>query len=79
MPARLHGKNGLDPETAIHVFQIYVSLVLLYGLEVSVPTKHNLALVERFLRTTLKQIISLPTSAATPAIYIFSGVLPAEA
>lgn len=79
MPAGLHGENGLDPESAIHVFQLYVLPVLLYGLEVAVPTKHNLELVERYLRTTLKQILSLPISVATPVIYILSGVLPAEA
>ena len=51
LPAGLHGENGLDPESAIHVSQLYVLPVLKYGLDVSVPTKHNLELVERFLRT----------------------------
>ena len=31
MPAGLHGENGLDPQTAVYVFQIYVLPVLLYG------------------------------------------------
>ena len=75
MPVGLHGQNGLVPESVIHVFQLYLLLVLLYGLEVSVPTNHNLESVERFLRTTLKQVLSLPMSAATPAIYILSDVL----
>ena len=79
MPAGLHGENGLDPQTAVHVFQIYVLSVLLYGLEVAVPSKTNLDTLERFLRTSLKQILSLPTNTASPAAYIFTGILPAEA
>ena len=79
MPAGLHGENGLDPLTAVHVFQIYVLPVLLYGLEIAVPSKTNLDILERFLRTSLKQILSLPTSTASPAVYILTGILPAEA
>ena len=26
MPAGLHGENGLDPETSLHLYQIYVML-----------------------------------------------------
>ena len=78
MPAGLHGENGLDPQTTVHVFQIYVLLVLLYGLEVAVPSKTNLDTLERFLRTSLKQILSLPTNTASPAVYILTGILPAE-
>ena len=55
MPAGLHGENGLDPQTAVHVFQIYVLPALLYGLEVAVPSKSNLDTLEKFLRTSLKQ------------------------
>ena len=58
--------------------QIYVLLVLLYGLEVAVPSKTNLDILERFLRTSLKQILSLPTITASPAVYILTGILPAE-
>ena len=53
--------------------------MLLYGLEVAAPSKTNLDILERFLRTSLKQILSLPTSTASPAVYILTGVLPAEA
>ena len=76
---RLHGENGLDPLTAVHVFQIHVLPVLLYGLEVAVPSKTNLDILERFLRTSLKQILSLPTSTASPAVYILTGILSSEA
>ena len=32
MSAGLHGENGLDPETSLHLYQIYVLPVLLYGM-----------------------------------------------
>ena len=34
MSAGLHGENGLGPETSLHLYQIYVLPVLLYGMEV---------------------------------------------
>ena len=41
MSAGLHGHNGLDPATCIHLIKIYVLSVLTYGLEAIVPkTKH---------------------------------------
>ena len=56
MTAGLHGENGLDPQTMVHIFQVYVIPVLMYGLEVAVLSKVNLDTLERFLRTSLKQI-----------------------
>ena len=56
-----------------------INHVLLYGLEVAVPSKTNLDILERFLRTSLKQILSLPTNTASPAVYILTVILPAEA
>ena len=79
MPGGLHGENGLDSQTAVHVFQIYALPVLFYGLEVAVPSKSNLDTLEKFLRTSLKQILSLPTSTASPVVHIFTGILPVEA
>ena len=79
MPAGLHGENGLDPQTVVHIFQVYVISVLLYGLEVAVPSRANLDTLERFLRTSLKQILSLPMNTASLAAHILTGILPAEA
>jgi hypothetical protein len=28
-----HGNNGLDPETLIHLFNTYITPVLMYGME----------------------------------------------
>ena len=33
----LHGENGLDVETSLHLLKIYVLPVLLYGLEITSP------------------------------------------
>ncbi|CAG2194613.1 unnamed protein product [Mytilus edulis] len=78
MPAGLHGKNGLDIQSLLHIFNIYVIPVLLYGLELVTPTGKNLDIIDIFHKKCIKQLLSLPTSTATPAIYILSGQLPIE-
>ena len=40
MGAGLHGNNGLDPDTSIHILQTYILPLLVYGLEVLLPRKH---------------------------------------
>ena len=37
MPVWLHGVNGLDPETSLHLIRLYVLPVLTYGLEIILP------------------------------------------
>ena len=37
MATGLHGENGLDPNSAIHLLRVYVMPVLLCGLEVQLP------------------------------------------
>jgi hypothetical protein len=32
-----HGNNGLDPETLIHLFNTYITPVLMYGMELIIP------------------------------------------
>ena len=79
MSSGLHGENCLDPETSIHLLQIYVLPVMVYGLEVVLPKP---ALVEKLNRTykkILKQILSLPITVADPAVFILSGAMPIEA
>ncbi|CAC5371114.1 unnamed protein product [Mytilus coruscus] len=78
MPAGLHGKNGLDIQTLLHIFNIYVIPVLLYGLELVTPSGKKLDIIDIFHKKCIKQLLSLPTSTATPAIYILSGQLPIE-
>ncbi|MCG8047714.1 MAG: reverse transcriptase domain-containing protein, partial [Candidatus Thiodiazotropha endolucinida] len=78
MGAGLHGENGLDPDSSIHILQTYVLPLLVYGLEVLLPRKTLLDKLERAYKKFLKQILSLPNSTADPAIYILSGTIPIE-
>ena len=78
MSAGLHGENGLDPETSIHLFQVYVLPVLLYGLEVQLPDEKVLHPLDIMVKKTLKQILSLPITVADPVPYILSGLIPVE-
>ena len=78
MGSGLHGHNGMDPETSLHLLSIFVLPVLVYGLEVLLPKN---ALVERLERTNkqfIKQLLSLPSTAADSAVYILSGTIPIE-
>ncbi len=79
MASGLHGENGLDPETSLHLIQIYVLPVLLYGLDVVLPTAKQIKQLDTFYRKFLKQILSLPQTVANPAVYILSGTIPIEA
>ena len=46
MGAGLHGNDGLDPDTSIHILQIYILPLLVYGLEVLLPRKTLMEKVE---------------------------------
>ena len=74
-----HGYNGLDVDTMIHLFKIYVTPVLLYGLELILPTSIYLTQLENFQKKMLKQLLSLPPNVADAAVYILTGILPIEA
>ena len=68
-----------DPETSLHLYQIYVLPVLLYGMEVVFPRPTYMEVLEKFNKHNLKHIMSLPVTTADPAVYILSGNLPIEA
>ena len=73
-----HGYNGLDIDTMLHLFKIYVTPVLLNRLELILPTVNCLMQIENFQKKMLKQILSLPPNVADIAVYILTGVLPIE-
>ncbi|CAG2192046.1 unnamed protein product [Mytilus edulis] len=75
----LHGENGLDPITSVSLLQTFVFPVMFYGLEVLLPNGKNLDSITKQYKKIIKQILSLPVNVADPAIYIISGLLPAEA
>ncbi|CAG2221649.1 unnamed protein product [Mytilus edulis] len=74
-----HGENGLDMETIIHLFKIYILPVLLYGMDLLTPQSLDLEKLEKFQKKMLKQLMSLPTNTPDPAINILTGILPVEA
>ena len=78
MPAGLHGHNGLDPATCVHLLKIYVLPVLTYGLEIILPKKKYIDKLDTFLKRLLKQLLSLPTQTGDPVLYILTGLLPIE-
>lgn len=53
-----HGENGLDPETSIHLYKIYILPVLLYGMELITPKGLALEQLEKFQKKMLKQLVS---------------------
>jgi hypothetical protein len=79
MKPGLHGENGLDPVTCLHLARVYVLPILLYALEICLPTGQHLIRLEIYLKKVLKQILSLPVNTADTAIYILTGILPVEA
>ena len=79
MSSVLHGENGLDPETAIHLMQTYVLPVLIYGMEVVLPKRKYIDMLDKFYKKFLKMILSLPVNTADPAVYVLSGTIPVEA
>ena len=74
-----HGHNGLDPESLLHIYKTYITPVLLYGMELLLPSSKPLEQLELFQKRILKQILSLPMSCPDPAVYILIGILPIEA
>jgi hypothetical protein len=74
-----HGNNGLDPATLIHLFNTYITPVLMYGMELIIPKTTALEQLERYQKKLLKQLLSLPPNTPDPAVYLLSGTLPVEA
>lgn len=79
MASGLHGTNGLDPTTSLHLLNIYIMPRLTYGLDVILLNKGQLSTLERFHKKMLKQILSLPSNTSGSAVYILSGFMPVEA
>jgi hypothetical protein len=72
----LHGNNGLDPVTSLHLIKTFVIPTLLYSLEIVLPSNSHLTVVETFIKKLLKQIFSLPTNTPVHVPYILSGLIP---
>ena len=57
MGSGLHGHNGLDPETLIQLLNIYILLVLVYGLKVVLPKATLIKKLERNHKQFIKHIV----------------------
>ena len=77
--SEFHGHNGLDPESLLHIYKTYITPVLLYGMELILPSSKPLEQLELFQKMIQKQILSLPMSCPDSAVYILTGILPKEA
>ena len=78
MASGLHGHNGLDSETSLQLFKTYVLPIVLYGMEILLPTKTHTEKMDLFQKKILKQILSLPKNAPDCAVYILTGIWPIE-
>ena len=78
MGSGLHGYNGLDPETSVHLYQVYVLPNLVYGMEVILPEQKLMDMHERMNKKFLKNILSLPTTTADSAVYVLTGTILME-
>jgi hypothetical protein len=74
-----HGTNGLDLESLLHIYKTYVLPILLYGMELLLPSSKPLEQLEMFQKRMIKQLFSLPTRCPDPVVYILTGILPIEA
>jgi hypothetical protein len=79
LPVGLQGRRGLNPLSNVKLYSCYVLPILTYGLELFQLTVKELESLEAFHNSTLKQILGLPNSSATPVVFILSGILPLEA
>ena len=78
MGAGVHGKNGLNPMVAFHLYKLYVLPVLLNSLEILLPSVRNLENLEVFHRKTLKQLLSLPNNTPESAVFVLLGAEPIQ-
>ena len=56
MSSGMHGHNGLDPETNLHLVKTYVTPVLLYGLELVLPNNTLMNKLEVYQKKMLKKL-----------------------
>ena len=73
------GHNGMNIVTVLHLYTTYITPVLLYGLELLLPTETLVNKLEIFQRKFVKQILQVADNTANPAIYLLTGLLPIQA
>jgi len=78
MNVGLHSNNGLDPVTSGSIIKWYILPVLTYGIDILQPSKTNMNKLEKFQKSLLKKVLSLPPNAPDPALYIITGFMEAQ-
>ncbi|KAH3690480.1 hypothetical protein DPMN_191424 [Dreissena polymorpha] len=79
MSSGLHGVGGLNARSALHAIKMFVSPILMYGLEISLPNQGLLYKLELAQKRLNKQLFMLHINTPDVAIYLLSGLLPIEA
>jgi len=74
-----HGSNGISPQVSIQIYRTYVLPRLMYGLEAVVLRSSQISDMERFHRSSLRDLQSLPQRVASCAVYLLGGIPPLEA
>lgn len=73
------GHGGLNVKTIIHLYKVYIVPVLLYGMEVILPSTTWVMKLEGFQKKFVKEILQIPQNTANTAVYFLTGLLPVEA
>ena len=79
MDAGFHGGNGLRAAHTGHIWSTFVIPRLLYGLEVQLFKKKDIANLERFQRHCLKKFQGLSDNTSNSVSLALLGILPIEA
>jgi hypothetical protein len=77
--AGLHGRNGLNPKIAKHIWSTYVIPRLIYGLEIQHVTDTQIQKLNQFQIKSLKQLQWLPSRCSNAAVYLLLGAEPIQA
>ncbi len=74
----IHGVNGLNPSTSIHIFKVYVQSRFLSGLEALVIPRKLLEELNKYHLGYLRAIQGMPQHTAKVAAYLLLGDFPME-
>jgi hypothetical protein len=79
MGAGMHGLNGVSATVAMAMVNTYIIPALMYGLETLRLSTGDYRELSQYHLNLLRNILHLPRTTATPAVYLLTGALPTEA
>jgi hypothetical protein len=77
--AGLHGRNGLNPKIAKHIWSTYVIPRLIFGLEIQLVIDTQIQKLNQFQIKSLKQLQWLPSRCSNATVYLLLGAEPIQA